>query len=76
VSCNCRGPGQGCLREPKHNEHMISRPQDCNLPPRDELLPMVVDEAVSEIMNMTRPPTRGEIADILHRVYVAGCAHG
>ncbi len=33
-------------------------------------------EAVSEIMNMTRPPVRSEIEEIIHRVYTAGCAHG
>jgi hypothetical protein len=62
----------------EHNAHMISRPQDCNLPKpcrldfsearRDE----VVDTNVARLMNMTKPFTRSEVTEIIEAVFNAG----
>lgn len=59
-----------------HNEHMQSRPQDCNqyckLTYSPERMVEVVDTAVSRIMQSTTHWTRAEVTEIIESVFTAG----
>jgi hypothetical protein len=61
-----------------HKPHMVSRPQDCNLPKpcrldfSEERRDEVVDTNVSRLMNMTKPFTRSEITELIEAVFNAG----
>jgi hypothetical protein len=65
-------------KKPAHNEHMVSRPQDCNLPKpcrldfSEERRDEVVAANVSRIMDSTHHHTRSEIKEIIEAVFNAG----
>jgi hypothetical protein len=61
-----------------HKPHMVSRPQDCNLPKPCKLTYSQIREAevvhtnVERLMNMTKPFTRSEITELITAVFLSG----